>query len=376
MKICFVVNECNFFYSHRFELAKKLTNLGEVFLITDCEDTEQKIIKDISEAKIKIHPIQKRLSRKGVQGFIFYFFSLIGAINHIKPSTIFFVTLEISFIGVFISWFKRKINCFYLITGFGPFLYKKSLKHRFLYFLHKIAFLTIRKNPNSKFIFQNIEDKNIFIKDGFASRENSILIHGSGINMNKIHFNKRGGIKSISFLFASRLVNAKGVGEFIQAGREIKNIFPNVNISVAGKYDSNDPDSISEKLFLEIQDSSNINYLGEISIDAMQESFLNYDIFVLPSHGEGLPKAAIEAAASGMPLILSSVSGCKECLNNNENGLLIEKKNVESIKSAMEWMILNQSEIPKMSAASRKFIEEKFSIEKIFNSYKKLLILK
>jgi len=373
MKICFVVNECNFFYSHRFELAKKLVTLAEVYLVTDCTNTEHKVLEEISEAKIKLFPVKKRSSKKGLKGFVYYFFSLVSAINEIKPANIFFVTLEISLIGVFVSWFHRKINCFYLITGFGPFLFKKNLKYRFLYNFHKFVFMSIQNRQHSNFIFQNIEDRNIFIQDGFSTIKNSILIHGSGINSNRIKFKKREITASISFLFASRLVNAKGVSEFFYASKKIKNIYPNASINIAGKYDPRDPDSISEELFLKIQNSKSLDYHGDISFDAMQEYFLNFDIFVLPSHGEGLPKAAIEAAASGMPLILSSASGCKECINKNKNGYLLKITNLENIRDAMEWMILNQELIPKMSLASREFIEEKFSIEKIYNSYKKLI---
>ena len=105
----------------------------------------------------------------------------------------------------------------------------------------------------------------------------------------------------------------------------------------------------------------------------MAETLIKSDIFVLPSYGEGLPKAALEAAALGMPLILSNVSGCKECVEDKKNGLLIKSQDVESLITAMKWIILNQDQISTMSQFSREIIERKFSINEIFYSYKNLI---
>ena len=97
------------------------------------------------------------------------------------------------------------------------------------------------------------------------------------------------------------------------------------------------------------------------------------DIFILPSYAEGLPKAAIEAAASGMPLIISKTAGCKECVNHENNGLLVELGDALNLKNAMEKMIINPSLISQMSRNSRQLVKEKFSIDLIFQQYKELV---
>tara|TARA_Y100001970_G_C14254943_1_gene874572 strand:+ start:1859 stop:3022 length:1164 start_codon:yes stop_codon:yes gene_type:complete len=372
-KICFVVNECNFFYSHRFELAKKLTSISEVYLITDVSLTNKKLIKKIVDNNINIHPLMTRNSSKGLIGLFTYFFGLLSLINKIKPSAIFFVTLEISLFGALIGFLKKKIDFYYLITGFGPFLFGKGLKNKFLFHVYKFIFSTKKRTPNNIFIFQNIEDKNIFINLGFTSEKSTTVIHGSGINLNKYHFKKRDVNKVLSFIFASRLVKAKGIREFLIAAKIMKETYPEIKISIAGKYDPADPDKISEELFNKIKISKHAHYLGNINHDKMAETLMKSDIFVLPSYGEGLPKAALEAAALGMPLILSDVSGCKECLEDKKNGLLIKSQDVESLITAMKWIILNQHQISMMGQFSREIIEKKFSINEIFYSYKNLI---
>ena len=372
MKICFVVNECNFFYSHRFILAKKLASSAEVFILTDTSNTRSKIIEKILASNIRLYELPRRTSKKGIFGVFFYLIRLYNAVQKIKPSSLFFVTLELSFFGIIISWFHRKISCFYLITGLGQYFFNKSVKNKIINFIYKIIFLTSRLKLNSKFIFQNTDNKNVLISYGYVLEKQSMLIHGSGVDLNNIKFKTRSGLKPLSFLFSSRLVKAKGIREFIEAGTMIKKLYPKISLNIAGRYDPSDPDRISEKLFKEIQNLNIFNYLGSIDYDDIQQLYLNSDIFILPSYGEGLPKAAIEAATSGMPLILSNVSGCTECLNEGINGFFVDLHDVLSIRNAMEKFIIEPNIINNMSINSRKLIELKFSIEKISDQYKAL----
>ena len=154
----------------------------------------------------------------------------------------------------------------------------------------------------------------------------------------------------------------------------MKKLYPKISLNIAGRYDPSDPDSISEKLFQEIQNLNIFNYLGNIDYDDTQQLYLNADIFILPSYGEGLPKAALEAATSGMPLILSNVSGCAECVHEGINGFVVNVHDALSVKNAMEKFITDPSIIKKMSINSRQLIESKFSIKRISDQYKALLL--
>ncbi len=67
MKICFVINECDFFYSHRFDLAKKLLSIAEVIVLTDYTNTDKKIIKEINSSGVMLHMIKKRTSQNRIK---------------------------------------------------------------------------------------------------------------------------------------------------------------------------------------------------------------------------------------------------------------------------------------------------------------------
>ena len=87
-----------------------------------------------------------------------------------------------------------------------------------------------------------------------------------------------------------------------------------------------------------------------------------------------MPKSAIEAASCEMPLILTDVPGCRECVIESKNGFLVELKNVESLVDKMNFFIQNRQKIASFGTASRKLIEDKCSKEKIFVQFKSIFI--
>ena len=101
----------------------------------------------------------------------------------------------------------------------------------------------------------------------------------------------------------------------------------------------------------------------------MPELFNSSDIFVLPSYREGLPKVALEAASSEMPLILSNVSGCRDCLIEGKTGFLVGHNSWTDIRDKMLFFIQNKDQIIFMGKKSRQFVESNFSEKILFKQY-------
>ena len=201
MKICFVVKKLDFFISHRLDLAINLAKTNSISLITNTENESAEQIKKISNYKIQIYNLEERKVPANIFSYIKYASSLRKLILKIKPDSIYFVTLEISFIGALICHFIRVKKKFFLITGLGPFFYSSKLKYRFVRYIQKISFLLSRLQGNHKFIFQNLEDLNTFESLGFANSSQMIVIRGNGININHFAFHKRVENKKMVFLF-------------------------------------------------------------------------------------------------------------------------------------------------------------------------------
>jgi glycosyltransferase involved in cell wall biosynthesis len=198
------------------------------------------------------------------------------------------------------------------------------------------------------------------------------LIHGEGIDESEFRFTSREEA-NIKFLLASRLVKSKGIEVFVSVAKDLKKSYPHIEFCLAGIFDSANPESISKELFQEISESDHINFLGEVPHHQMEDCFHKHSVFVLTSEREGLPKAAAEAASTGMPLILSDVPGCRDCVKDNGSGMLVTYNNSHELYQAMELFINESNLIASMGKKSAIHAKEKFSLEVITQQYLKIL---
>jgi glycosyltransferase involved in cell wall biosynthesis len=90
---------------------------------------------------------------------------------------------------------------------------------------------------------------------------------------------------------------------------------------------------------------------------------LESDIFILPSLYEGIANAALEAMALQLPLITTRSGGMAEVIDNEVNGIIVERFDSYAIAKAIIKLIQNPSLRLAISEESRKVIEEKFNIE-------------
>ena len=102
----------------------------------------------------------------------------------------------------------------------------------------------------------------------------------------------------------------------------------------------------------------------------MSEALNNSTIFVLPSYGEGLPKVLLEAAATGLPLIATDVPGCRDCIENGKNGILIKPRDIQGLKNAMESLIFSHADtMLEYSKRSTLIVNSKYSLDVITKKY-------
>lgn len=360
--LCMVVSDIDFFFSHRAALAKKLSEKFQIIVISDIKKSNESEL--LKHDFIKFVHLKSRVSKNKLKNFlsvIRYAFSLVSLLKHYKVDNIFFVTLESSMIGAIVT--RHLKNKKYFIISGASVLRKNKL----LYIIAKKIF-TYFKSLNNKFIFQNYEDKILF-ENMLGVNNRFYLIKGNGIDLDKISYSPIAKIESIKFLFAGSLFYTKGVSYYCDAAVKIKNTNLNADFFLAGEYLENHPLSIKDSLFKNIAESESIKYLGPWDQKTFIENLYDYHVFVLPSFGEGIPLAALEAMASGRALICSDVPGCNSCVKNNKNGYLCEKRSSQSLIQSMQKIIYNKSQISKMGKYSRKMVEDEFELDLVYKKY-------
>lgn len=127
-----------------------------------------------------------------------------------------------------------------------------------------------------------------------------------------------------------RLVAEKGVPELIAAAQRLGEEYLLV---VAGPADPEKADAVPEEM-IRVGEEAGMRFLGmRTDVESLYGAF---DMFVLPSHREGFPRAAMEAAASGLPVIATDIRGCRQVVEPGVNGELVPVGDVDSLVAAIE----------------------------------------
>jgi len=374
LKIIFLANTSWYFYNFRLSLIKFLIeNNFEIHLICPYDKFTKKLINE----GINVHTWNLKGASINFIKEINSIISLYKIYKNIKPDLVHHFTIKCVIYGTLISNFCSIKYIFNSITGLGKIFISKRIKDKFLKFIILPLYKFIIKKSKANIIFQNQSDMKYFIKLNISNKENSYLIRGSGIDIN--YFKNINIINSFpkkkywKVLFPSRIILEKGIIELIKACDNIWEKNKNFRLFIAGEFDINQRGNISKSYLESIKKRpyiENIKYVQD-----MKSLYLVTDIVILPTWREGLSRALLEAGSMELPIISTNVPGCKEIVIHNKTGLLINKKDPESIKKAILLLMNNNNLCKKFSKNIRKHIEKNFTNEIInkttINLYRK-----
>lgn len=302
---------------------------------------------------------------------LIYIKTMKKIIKEEKPDIVFSYTIKPIILGTLAARLNKIKNIYSMVTGLGH-LYEDDVdfKTKVIRFicgnLYKIAF-----RYNKKIIFQNQDDIDEVVRRRYVKREKCELVSGSGVNMKK--FMKSDLPKEDSFIMVSRILKSKGVLEYFEAAKMVKEIYPNTKFTYVGRLDKTSYAIKYEDLKPYI-DSDIIEYIP--GTDNVFKYLKNARVYVLPSYyREGIPRASLEALATAKPIITTNSIGCREVING-KNGFLVKPRDVLDLKEKMIYMIEHKEEVKKMSEESYKYCKERFEISKINKKMLEILEIK
>jgi glycosyltransferase involved in cell wall biosynthesis len=236
----------------------------------------------------------------------------------------------------------------------------------------------------------NLEDINTMLKEKIIAPEKCQYLGSGGIGIDLTKFDpikiekkdvlikkREMGISEDIYIigFVGRLVEEKGLLELMQAAKLVKDKIPKVKFIIIGPTEPEKKDGLNYNI-AEKYGVNDICIFTGIRQD-MPELYAIMDVFVLPSHREGLPRSPMEALAMGVPCILTDIRGCREVVDDNINGLLVPLGNIEAIATAIIDLLTNKDKAIKMGKEGRKKALEKFDEQKVFDKikfeYKKMI---
>lgn len=358
-KVVVCVNTSWNIYNFRLNLARAIKKSGyEVILVAPYDK-----YSDLLKQEFEYHDIY--ISNKGTNPkedlkTLIEFYKLY---KKIKPDIVLNYTIKPNIYGN-IACKLLGINTINNISGLGTVFINENLVTKIAKFLYKFSLKT-----SSKVFFQNNEDKELFIKNKLISKNKCDVLPGSGVDTDKfspIIYNKKDNI--FRFLVIARVLWDKGIAEYVKAAEELKNKYQNIEFQILGSLDAVNKTAVPKEIVDNWVDKKIINYLG--TTDNVQDIIKQVDCVVLPSYREGTPRTLLESASMAKPIITTNAVGCKDVVNDNINGFLCDVKNIESLKNAMEKMLLlDKNERDKMGILGRKKILKEYDEKIVINKY-------
>ncbi len=360
--VAFVANSSWALFNYRLKLMSLLRSLGfKVIAVAPLDEYSQRLIDEGFEH----FPIPMKGDSVNPVNELASFVGLLTAYRQLKPDFALQFSIKPNVYGSLIAPFFG-IKCINNIAGLGTLFEKRNFK----YFVGKFLYLISQRFSKWVF-FQNNEDHHLFVSNYLVSKHTCSILPGSGVDLERFkpcNFEKKDSGK-LKFLLLGRMLWSKGIQEFVDAAAIIKEDFPNIEFSLLGFMDCENPSAVPQAKIDEWEHSGLVQYLG-VS-DDVQSIISQYDCVVLPSYyREGTPRSLLESAAMSKPIITTDNVGCRDVVDDGQNGFICAiQSSKDLVRAMLAFIELSPNQRRKMGEMSRLKMEREYSEQIIFDKY-------
>lgn len=358
-RVLYVVNIPRFFVTHRLPLALAAQERGyDVHVTTSDADSENVAL--IKASGLPYHPLP--LSQHGTNPLseINTIRALYTLYRQLKPNLVHQVSIKPVIYGGIAAKLARVPAVVSAMSGLGYVFIDDSTKARLLRLGVGPLFRLALAGDRTRMIFQNPDDQRRFIAMGLLPEWRTVLIKGSGVDMDAFSPQPEpDGLPIV--LFAGRLLWSKGLGTYVKLARRLQG---KARFVVAGYPEPSSPHAVPMSQMTAWQDEGVIEWWGRR--DDMPQVFASVNIVCLPStYGEGIPKVLIEAAACGRAILTTDTPGCREIVTDGENGLLVPPDDLDALARAAQRLIDDATLRQQMGANGRKKAAAAYSLRHV-----------
>jgi len=372
-KLLYLVTEDWYFCSHRLALGRAAAAAGyDVTVATRIRDHGQ----DIRAAGMRLVGLPWERRSTNAWNEFRAFAALYKLYRTLRPDLVHHVALKPVLYGSLIARLtgtRRVINA---VAGFGYSFVADGTRAAVARRILKASFEHMSNRPGARVLVQNPDDERVLREKDLVRADHLSVIPGSGVDVDRYAPAPEGepaGTPRVTLV--SRMLWSKGVGEFVEAARQLKEKGIEFEAVLVGDPDPDNPQSIPEQTLRNWHDEGVVVWWGHE--DDIPSVWARSNVAVLPSHREGLPKTLLEAAACGRPMIATDVPGCREIVTHGRTGLLVPAKDPPSLARAIETLVSDPRKRKEMGGAARADAVEKFSesvvIERMLALYRSMV---
>ncbi len=357
MKVLLFANTPWYLYNFRLPLAKALRAYGhEVLLVSPPGSYSSRLEaagfcwKAFPLSRRSLNPFNELLTLGRL--IQFYRRERPDLAHHFTIKCVLYGSLAARAVGV-----RSIVNA---VTGLGYAFANNDGRGRSLQALAQSLYrLSLR---GTSVIFQNPDDRQVFLQQRLVRQEQAALIRGSGVDLGRFEMTPEPAGTPVVALPA-RLLWDKGVGVFVQAARALRAEGVQARFVLLGDLDPDNPSGIPAEQLQAWQQEGMIEWWGWQ--DDMPTQYALSHIVCLPSDREGVPKTLIEAAACGRAIVTTDAPGCREIVRHGFNGLLVPRQDPAALAAALRQLIEQPDLRRAMGANGRTLAASEFSVEQV-----------
>jgi glycosyltransferase involved in cell wall biosynthesis len=312
----------------------------------------------IEQAGLQVIP--HNISRSGLNPFreLLSVLQLIKVFRSFRPDVIHLIALKPIVLGSLASSFYPKAKVVNAPVGMGYLFASSDMRARIARPLVKTVLKLTLGRKRSMTIIENSDDRSSLLEGGFLGDDQIVLIRGTGVNLDVFRPTAEPDGPKIVVLIA-RMLRDKGVYEFVESARIIRRTQPTVSFWLIGDADPGNPASLTTQQLQDWNDEGIVKWFGYRTDVA--DLLKQVHIVCLPSYREGFGKVFVEAGAALRAVVATDVPGCREAVEHDINGLLVEPKNPQALADALSRVLTDDQLRLRLAKEGRRRAEFEFS---------------
>ena len=363
-KILYFIGVDWFFYSHFLDraLAAKTTGYDVVVLtgVTRQDDP-------LAEHGIKLIAIPFERRSLNPLGLLRNLIDVRRVLKQEKPDIVHQIALKPILIGSVacrLVGIKRVVSA---VVGLGFAFSSDKGAARVMRRIISLLFHVVLDKQHANTVFENSDDRDYFLKQGWVKEQSAVLIRGAGVDIERFKPQSKPAVSppdnSPIVMLLSRMLWDKGIGEFVEAARLVRAQHGAhfARFVLVGDPDHDNHGSITKAQLNAWHTEDVIEWWG-FHPDVVA-TLAQATISCLPSYREGLPKSLLESLAMGLPCIATDVPGCREAVVEDVNGYLVPARDADALAKAIVRLVKDKAAQKRFGQASRSLAVQSFSKE-------------
>lgn len=357
-RLLMVLNDAPFFISHRLPLALAARDAGcEVHVAVPFDAGPVAIME---AAGLVHHDIPLRRGARALGGEAALVAAIWRVVRRVRPDLMHAVTMKPVLYGGLVARAARVPAVVHAITGLGYLFLIEGTAARVQRAIIKSFYALALAHHNAHAIFQNPDDLKLFRDARLVDPAITSIIKGCGVDMTAFAPRDEPGGPPV-VMFPARILGDKGVHEFVEAARILKQRGSSARFVLVGRTDPDNPTDVGEAGIKAWTDEGIVEWWG--FAEDMAATLAQAYIVCMPSYREGLPRVLIEAAAHALPIVTADVPGCREIVRDGDNGILVPVRNGPATAEAIGRLLDDAELRRRMGARGRAIAVAEFSVE-------------